>query len=75
MNIISTELFSDIHRLCYIKLFNSNLQIMLYSHVGCFLINELFDTSFNIAIIVESIQGSIYNLYSSMVCSVTSIVL
>ena len=76
MNISSTELSSDIR---YIKQFNM-LYLQIFSTALClltnlvvFLISELFETLFNIAAIVASIQASIYNYVdcSSIICSIT----
>ena len=65
MNFSTTELFSDIHLgLCYIKQFNILYFANILYRPGLaifFLINELFETLFNIAVIVASMQDSIYN--------------
>ena len=63
MNFSSTELFSDIHLgLCYIKQFNILYFANILYRPGLaifFLINELFET----AVIVASMQASIYNTF------------
>ena len=65
MNFSTTELFSDIHLgLCYLKQFNILYFANILNRPGLaifFLINELFETLFNIAVIVASMQASIYN--------------